>query len=101
MPPRMTQAIRYTAVAVAAVATFSPFSVALATLPLIQFLPAALIVLAVSSYGWAYSQGIPGTLGMTLTMGLWMIAIVHDVVRTTVQLGAAHAARDRALSEPA
>jgi hypothetical protein len=88
MPPRLTQSIQYAALAVVPVTMFAPFSTAMSTLAIIQLLPVALIVLCILSYGSAFRRGIPDTGAMALAIGVWLVGIMHDVLRTTAQVGA-------------
>jgi hypothetical protein len=88
MPPRVTQLLLLSGLALVPIHLFAPFPVVSATLPVILILPPVLMLLAIVEYGRAYRRGLAGA-GSTMVAALiFIVGILHDVIRTQTGFGA-------------
>ncbi len=87
MPPRVTQLLLLSGLALVPIDLLAPLSVVLATIPVILILPLVLMLLAIVEYGRAYRRGLAGA-GSTMVAGLvFVVGILHDVIRTQTGYG--------------
>jgi class 3 adenylate cyclase len=83
-PPRTMRALQAAGLALAPIALLAPFPLVLETLPFFLVLPPFILGLVIVCYGHAWWRGVPGV-GVTLVASLvFLAAVVHDVVRTSV-----------------
>jgi class 3 adenylate cyclase len=88
MPPRVTNLIQLSALALVPIHLFASTDMVLATLPLIMALALVASLLAMASWGRAARRQVPGA-AATLAAGLaFSLGVAHDIVRTQTGLGA-------------
>ncbi len=82
MPERPTWWLQLAGLALAAITLVAPFELMLATLPFQYILPVLVMTLCIGSYVRAWVKGVPGVRVTATASSLYLVAIVHDIVRT-------------------
>jgi len=82
VPPRTMKAIQLVALALAAIVTFAPMPIVLATISLQYALPVLAMGLFITGYGRAWLRGVPGTGTTAAASIVYLGVVVHDIVRT-------------------
>lgn len=88
LPPRLTQGLQISGLALVPFVLFGSFPTALATLSVAMLMAPLVLGTVLVSYGRAWRLGIPGVHATLVATALWLAVVLHDIFRVETGQGA-------------